>query len=38
MQSSSDKQPLMKGSETKVHSSIIPSKSILNQNIFPVKQ
>lgn len=38
MQSSSDKQPLLKGSEKKVHSSIAPAQSILNQNIFPVKR
>lgn len=38
MQSSSDKQPLMKGSETNVHSSITPAQSIPNQNTFPVKQ
>lgn len=37
MQSNSDKQPLMKRSETKVHS-ITPAQSIPDQNIFPVKQ
>lgn len=38
MLSSSDKQALMKGPETKVHSSITPAQSIPKQNIFHVKQ